>query len=212
MSVRTMTADLRAGIRAEWWTLAWMTVEAAVGIGAGVRAGSLALIAFGTDSVVELVSGAALLWRLRVQDAGGASDAVRIEAAERTAARIVGWSLVALAVYVVAQAADNLWTRATPESSPAGMGLAVAALCIMPVLISTKRRVAAAINSPALRGDAACGVVCVYMAGTLLAGLALRALFGWWWADPVAALGIVYFVVREAREALAGERACGCCD
>lgn len=82
----------------------------------------------------------------------------------------------------------------------------------MPALVRTKRRIAAAIDSPALRGDAACGVVCVYMAATLLAGLVLRAAFGWWWADPVAALGIVYFIVREGREALTAGRACGCCD
>jgi len=210
MDVRAqpVPAAIRTGICAEWLTVVWMTLEAAVGIGAGVAAGSIALVAFGLDSVIELVSGATVLWRLRLQ-ADAAAEAPGIERAERLASRTVGLGLVALAAYVVAQSAYDLWTRAAAKPSAAGVALAVAALLVMPPLARTKRRIAAAIDSPALRGDAACGTVCAYMAATLLAGLVARAAFGWWWADPVAALGIVYFIVREAREALAGD-ADGC--
>lgn len=201
---------IRAGIRIEWVTIAWMIVEAAVSVAAGLAAGSIALIAFGVDSVIELVSAGTLLWRLRLEDAGPAASE-RIERAERLASRIVGASLLALAAYVVLQSGYDLWTRSAPERSLPGIAIAAAALVVMPALVRAKARVASTIGSAALRGDAACGVVCAYMAATLLAGLVLRAAFGWWWADPVAALGIVYFIVREGREALAGARD-GCCD
>ncbi|HXX39698.1 MAG TPA: cation transporter [bacterium] len=95
------------------------------------------------------------------------------------------------------------------DASPLVIALAVAALIVMPVLVRAKRQIATAINSAALKGDAACGIVCAYMAGTLLLGLGLRAVFGWWWADPVAALGLVYFIVKDGREALTSK--CGCC-
>ncbi|HKX17708.1 MAG TPA: cation transporter [bacterium] len=201
---------VRAGIRIEWLTIGWMTVEATVSVAAGLTAGSIALIAFGVDSVIELISAATLLWRLRLEDAGPAASE-RIEQAERQASRIVGASLLALAAYVALQSGYDLWTRSAPERSLPGIVVAAAALVVMPALVRAKVRVASTIGSAALRGDAACGVVCAYMAATLLAGLVLRAAFGWWWADPVAALGIVYFIVHEGREALAGARD-GCCD
>jgi divalent metal cation (Fe/Co/Zn/Cd) transporter len=204
-------AAVRTGIRVEWLTIAWMIVEAAVSVAAGVAAGSIALIAFGTDSVIELVSAGTVLCRLRLEAAGAAS-AERVERAERQASRVVGTALLLLAAYVAVQSGYDLLTRAVPESSVWGIGIAAAALVIMPVLVRTKRRVASEINSPAIRGDAACGTVCAYMAATLLAGLALRAVFGWWWADPVAALGIVYFIVREGREALGANGTDHCCD
>jgi divalent metal cation (Fe/Co/Zn/Cd) transporter len=205
---RIHARNLRAGITVEWLTIGWMTVETVVSIGAGIVAGSVALLAFGIDSVIELVSGGVLLWRLRVEQDGAQLAAV--ERAEHLASKIVGWSLVALAVYVVGHAGYALVVHAEPDSSPLGIAVAAAALLVMPMIVRTKRRVAATINSPALEGDAACGVVCAYMAGTLLVGLGLRAIFGWWWADPVAALGLVYFIAREAREALISEHGCGC--
>jgi divalent metal cation (Fe/Co/Zn/Cd) transporter len=207
----TGVAAIRTGIRVEWLTIVWMVVEAAVSVAAGLAAGSIALIAFGADSVIELISAATLLWRLSLEAAGTVSPA-RVERAERRASRVVGTALLLLAAYVAVQSGYDLLTRAVPESSVWGIGIAAAALVIMPVLVRTKRRVAAEINSPALRGDAACGTVCAYMAATLLAGLVLRAAFGWWWADPVAALGIVYFIVREGREALAANGTDRCCD
>ena len=100
-------------------------------------------------------------------------------------------------------------SRTPTDASRLVIALAVAALIVMPVLVRAKRQIATAINSAALKGDAACGIVCAYMAGTLLLGLGLRAVFGWWWADPVAALGLVYFIVKDGREALTSK--CGCC-
>ena len=128
----------------------------------------------------------------------------RIEQAERHASRVVGWSLLLLAAYVVIQSAHDLWTRGAPESSPIGIALAAAALLIMPALIRTKLGIASAINSPALKGDAACGVVCLYMAATLLVGLVLRAWLGWWWADPVAACAVAVLAVSEGIEGVRG--------
>ncbi|HEX4841355.1 MAG TPA: cation transporter [bacterium] len=211
MNVRTTAVDIRAGIRVEWLTIVWMTFEALVSIGAGLAARSIALIGFGVDSVIELISAGILLWRLRLEPVGAVATTSRGQSAERQASRIVGWSLVLLAVYVAGRSAYNLWTHSVSESSPVGIAMAVATLFVMPWLIRTKRKVASAISSPALRGDAACGVVCVYMATTLLAGLVLQAVFGWWWADPVAALGIVYFIVREGREVLAAQSTPDCC-
>ncbi len=208
MQLRLVTRrDVRAGIAVEWLTIAWMTFEALVSVGAGIAAGSVALIAFGVDSVIELVSGSVLLWRLTVEQRGARLAAV--ELAERRASRIVGWSLFALAAYVILHAGYTLLAHAAPDASPLGIALAVAALIVMPVLVRAKRQIATAINSAALKGDAGCGIVCAYMAGTLLLGLGLRAVFGWWWADPVAALGLVYFIVKEGREALTSK--CGCC-
>lgn len=195
---------LRAGIRVEWFTLGWMLLEAIIGVGAGVGARSVALIAFGLDSVVEFVSGAVVLARLRAEGGDPALTVEQVERIERRASRVVGWSLFVLAAYVVIQAGYDLLTHAASEASPAGVALAVAALIVMPRLATFKRRLSSALGSPALRGDAAEAVVCAYMAATLLAGLGLRAVFGWWWADPVAALGIVYFIVREGREAFEG--------
>lgn len=168
-------------------------------------------MASGVDSVIELVSARVLLWRLRLEPVGPVATASPGQRAERQASRVVGWSLLLLAVYIVGRSAYDLWTHAASESSPVGIALAASALVVMPWLIRTKWKVASAINSPAPKGDAAGGVICAYMAATLLAGLVLRAVFGWWWADPVAALGIVYFIVREGREVLTAQSPPECC-
>ncbi|HLJ60225.1 MAG TPA: cation transporter [bacterium] len=202
--------QVRAGVAVEWLTIVWMVIEAAVSLSAGIAAGSIALVAFGVDSLIELVSAGVLLWRLILERRDPAVDPERVERAERTASRVVGWSLLVLAAYVVLHSVYNLWTKAIPDSSVAGVALAAAALVVMPLLVRAKLRVAASINSVALKGDAMCGVVCAYMAATLLVGLGLRAVFGWWWADPVAALGLVYFIVREGREALTAQCGCAC--
>jgi divalent metal cation (Fe/Co/Zn/Cd) transporter len=213
---RARTADirLRAGIRVEIVTIAWMVVEAAVAIGAGVLARSVLLTAFGIDSVIELVSGGVLLWRLLVEAAGTTVE--RVERAENRAAWVVGSGLSLLCVYVVVMAALAIISRTKPETSFVGIGLAIVAVIGMPVLARTKRRIATRIGSASLRGDAACSITCAYMAGTLLLGLLLNALFGWWWADSLAALALVFWLAPEAREALAAARAgrggCGCGD
>ncbi len=207
-------SQVRAGVRVEMVTVVWMVIEAVVAIGAGVLAASVLLTAFGIDSVIELVTGGALLWRLATEARGG--DLARVERAENRAAWVTGIGLVALCLYVVASVAFGLLTHSKPEGSPVGIGLSIAALVIMPILAWRKRTIAARIDSAALRGDAACSLTCAYMAGALLVGLALNAAFQWWWADSVAALGLLYWLIPEAREALEGARAgrggCSCGD
>lgn len=204
-------AGVRAGVRVEVVTVAWMLVEAAIALTAGILAGSVLLTAFGIDSILELVSGGALLWRLVTESRGGSVE--RVERAENRAAWIAGIGLALLCVYIVATAGLSLWSRTRPEGSAAGIGLAVAAVILMPVLVVKKRQIAAAIGSAALRADAACSLTCAYVAATLLVGLVLNTVFGWWWADPVAALALLYWIVPEAREALENARADrgGCC-
>jgi len=200
-------ADLRAGVQIERVTIGYMIVEAAVAIGAGVIARSVLLTAFGFDSIIELITGGILLWRLMTEARGGTLE--RVEKAENRAAWVVGVGLVLLCVYVVVTAALSLILRDKPDSSFAGIGLSVVALVLMPILARRKRVLAARIGSAALRGDAACSITCAYMAGALLVGLALNAAFGWWWADPIAALVLLYWLQGEAREAIAGARAGG---
>lgn len=210
----TRRSQVRAGIRVEVVTIGWMVVEAAVAIGAGVVARSVLLTAFGLDSLIELVSAGVLLWRLTVEATGMALE--RVQQAENRAAWVTGISLSLLCVYVVAMAVLSGISQTKPEPSVVGIGLALAAVIGMPILARTKRRIAGQLGSAALRGDAACSITCAYMAGTLLVGLLLNAAFGWWWADSLAALALVYWLVQEAREAIEGARAgrggCACGD
>jgi len=211
---RDRARAVRAGVRIEIITILWMIVEAAVAIGAGVLARSVLLTAFGIDSVIELVTGAVLLWRLTTEARGGALE--RVEQAENRAAWITGIALVLLCLYVVDSAALGLLTHNKADTSGVGIALALLAVSGMPLLAWRKRAIAARLGSAALRGDAACSITCAYMAGTLLVGLALNALVQWWWVDSVAALGLLYWLIPEAREALEGARAgrggCGCSD
>jgi len=202
---------VREAFRLEYLTLGWMTLEAAVGIGSGIAAGSLALIAFGADSMIELASAGVLVWRLNVELRQGRAFA---ESAERTAARIGGALLAALAAYVVIAAAWKLWTRTGAEFSTVGLLLSLAAIPIMAVFARRKLRLAEALSSRALRTDAVESITCGWLAFVVVAALAAefvlaRVAVPAWWVDPVASLGIVYFLVREAREALTGE---DCCD
>lgn len=209
-AVRERKSDVRAGITVEWVTIGWMFVEVAVSVGAALAAGSIALMAFGLDSGIELISAGVLVWRLGLERRG--EEGERIQHAERRAAGIVGWTLILLALYVVASAAWGLWRHAASDTTTWGIAIAVGAVVIMPILVSVKRRIAARIGSAALKADAAEGIVCTYMAAVLLVGLLLRSLLGWWWADPLAALGIVYFIVREGREAIEVSRGAGADD
>ena len=194
------TGQLRLGVRIELVTIIWMTIEASIAIVTGFATHSVSLQGFGIDSIIELISGGVLLWRLRVEQRGGTTGVV--ERAERRAAWITAISLFALAVYIVGDSAFAFLTRSRPEASWWGIGLAIAATIIMPLLWRGKLRVARRIESAALKADAMCSITCAYMAITLLVGLLLNKLFGWWWADPLAALALVYFIVKEGREAL----------
>jgi divalent metal cation (Fe/Co/Zn/Cd) transporter len=191
----------RRAIRLEYFTIVWNTLEAVVAIVAGAIAGSIALVGFGLDSVIETVAGITLLWRLRQQ---GEFESV----AESRALRIVGLTFFALALYVAYKSLTDLWLRHQPEESLAGMALAAVSLVVMPLLGRAKRRVARQLGSRALAADAMETYVCSYLSFTLLLGLGLNAWRGWWWADAVAALAMVAFMVREGLEALRGD-SCG---
>jgi len=202
--------QLRLGVGIELITLAWMTVEATIALTAGFATHSVALQGFGFDSIIELITGAVLLWRLMVEQRGASSTAV--ERAERRAAWIAAICLFVLAAYIVADSAFSLYTRSHPVASWWGIALALAAAIVMPLLWQGKLRIATRIGSAALKADAMCSITCAYMSFTLLAGLLLNAFFGFWWADPLAALVLVYFIVREGREALHEARTGETCD
>jgi divalent metal cation (Fe/Co/Zn/Cd) transporter len=197
---------VRHAFRLEGLTLGWMTVEAVVGIGAGLAAHSLSLIAFGADSVIELLSAGVLLWRLGVELRGGAHLS---EAAERRASRIGGALLFALAAYVAASALYGLSSRQGQEFSASGLVVTAAAIPVMYLLARAKLRIAERIASRALRADAVESIACGYLSLVVVAGLLAQRFFGAWWIDSVAALAIVAFLVKEAREALRGEACCG---
>jgi divalent metal cation (Fe/Co/Zn/Cd) transporter len=209
---------VRRGIWIELVTIVWMVIEASVAISVGFATRSVSLQGFGIDSIVELIAGGILLWRLLVEQRGGSVE--RIEQAERRASWVTAISLFALAAYIVGDSILTFLTRTRPESSWWGVGLAVAAAIIMPLLWQGKLRIAKRIGSAALKADAACSVTCAYMSGVLLVGLLLNRFLGWWWADPLAGLALVYFLVREGQEALHEARtgetcSCGdedCCD
>ncbi len=199
-SVSTRKTDVRQGIWIELITIVWMLVEASIAITVGFTAHSVSLQGFGIDSIVELIAGGILLWRLLVEQHGGST--ARIKLAERRASWVTAISLFALALYIVAASALTFLTRTRPEASWWGVALALAAAIIMPLLWQGKLRIAKRIGSAALKADAACSVTCAYMSLALLVGLLLNRFFGWWWADPLAALFLVYFLVQEGREAL----------
>ena len=198
----TRAADAARGRRLEYFTLGWNVIEAVVAIGAGVVAGSIALVGFGADSVIESLSGAVLLWRLQSHEAD--------EEREQRALKMVGGTFLVLAAYVAFEAARELLRRESPETSFVGIGLAVASLIIMPLLARAKRRVAVRLDSWALVADSRQTDLCAWLSAILLVGLGLNALWGWWWADPAAALVMVPIIVREGVQALRGETCDDC--
>ncbi len=204
--------QVRLGIGIEVVTIVWMVIEAAIALTTGFASRSVSLEGFGIDSIIELIAGGILLWRLLVEARAGSEE--RVERAERRASWVTALGLFALACYIVADSAWTFFMHTHPEASWWGVGLAVAAAIIMPLLWQGKLRVAKRIGSAALKADAACSVTCAYMSLALLAGLLLNRVFGWWWADPLAGLALVYFVVQEGREAWHEARTgelCSCC-
>jgi len=192
------------GLKLEYFTISYNLLEALVGIVAGVMARSIALVGFGLDSLIEVTSGAALLWRLRTD-----IDEERREHMEAVSLRIVGVCFVALAVYVTYESVTALLYREQPEESIPGIILGVISLVVMPLLAREKRKVAHGIESTAMRADATQTDFCFYLSGILVGGLLLNALFGWSWADPVAGLVMVPIIAKEGVEALRG-KACAC--
>jgi len=205
--VTTRAAAVHRGLTLEYFTVAWNALEASVALLCGAVAGSIALIAFGLDSLIEVSSGGVLLWRLRSDH-----DAAQREGVERRALKLVGISLLELAAYVAGDSILCLVQRDAPERSLPGIALAMAALIVMPVLARAKRKVALAIASPALQADSRQTDICAYLSATLLLGLLLNAALGWWWADPAAGLVMVPLIAYEGGEAVRGKTCCqrGC--
>jgi divalent metal cation (Fe/Co/Zn/Cd) transporter len=190
-----------------WLTIAWNSVEGIVGIAAGVVAGSVALVGFGVDSYVEVFAGATILWRLSKERHGAGVS----QAAEQRAVRIIAVTFLMLAIGVSVESVRKLLTAQQPDESIVGIVLAVVSLVVMPLLAKAKRQVGKRMGSRALQADAAETTLCVWLSGILLAGLSLNALFGWWWADPLAGLGIVYVAGREGLEHWQAEELDDCC-
>jgi len=182
-----------------------MTVEAVVGIGAGLTAGSLVLTAFGLDSLIELASAGVLIWRLTVELRRGERFT---EATERTASRIAGALLLALAGYVAAAALWSLWTRTGEAFSWPGLVVALIAIPSMRYLAQRKVAVAERLGSRALRADAMEAVTCGWLSFVVVISLAAQWAVGAWWIDGVASLAIVFLLVKEGREAWAGRECC----
>ena len=182
------------GKRLQYFTIFYNCLEAVVSLGAGFVAGSVSLVGFGLDSLIEVTSGGAALWRLH-----------RDERAERIALRVVGWCFVGLSIYVAFESARSLWTRAVPEHSIVGIAIAAASLVVMPLLARAKRRVAATLGSRTMAADARQTDFCTWLSAILLGGLLLNAALGWWWADPVAALLMSPIIAKEGVDALRGD-------
>ena len=194
----------RQAVRLEIVTVIWMALEAALAIGAGVVARSVVLTAFGVDSVVELLSGTVLVWRMSVE-AGGAGIA-RVDRVERRATMAAAVLLVLLCAYVVISSAGGLLLGIRPDGSVLGIVVAAVAVIGMPLLAWAKRRVNRRLQSAALRADIAETITCAYMAGVTLAGVALSMLPGAWWLQYVAALALLIWLVPETKEALEAAR------
>lgn len=195
---------VRRGQRLEYFTIVYNSMEALVALVSGFMAGSIALVGFGYDSLIEVTSGAALLYRLH-HDADTASR----NRSERITLRVVGFCFVALAAYVTWESAESLANHEAPDRSIPGILIAMASIIIMPLLARAKRQVASGIDSAAMQADARQTDFCLYLSVILLAGLALNALFDWWWADPLAGLIMVPIILREGWSALRG-KTCGC--
>ncbi len=187
-------------------TLIYNACEGLAAILTGVMAGSIALVGFGLDSVIEVVSGAAALWRLHAD-----VDVARREHAERSALRIIGACFLGLALYVGADALHALFRHEMPAATLPGTIVAALSVVVMPVLARRKRRIAIGLGSRALRADAAQTDLCVYLSAIVLIGLLLNATLGWWWADPLAALVMTPIIAREGIEGLRGNDNCNHC-
>jgi divalent metal cation (Fe/Co/Zn/Cd) transporter len=191
---------LRRGLRLEVFTIAWNVVEGLVAVGAGVAAGSIALVGFGVDSCIEVTAGATLFWRMRKEASGDHSPA-----AEEKALRIVSVTFLLLAAYVAYEAVSTLIHAERPDNSFIGLLLSVVSLLIMPILGFAKLRTGRLLGSRALIADSKETFACSYLSFTLLLGLGVHWVFGWWWADPAAALLMVPWLVKEGIEGLRGE-------
>jgi len=198
---------VRRALRLEYLTVGWNVVEGVVAIGAALAAGSVALLGFGIDSFVETASGLVLLWRFLAERSARAPE--ELGRLEHRALRLVGITLFLLAAWVAFDATRTLWERERPSPSAVGIALTAISIVAMQWLARAKRRTAALLGSRALEADAFQTTACFWLSVVTLGGIGLNAAFGWWWADPVAALGMVPLIAKEGLEAWRGEE-CGC--
>jgi len=208
--VRQRSEDVRLALRLTYITLGWMTIEGAASLLLGWASKSLLLEAFGIDSVIELFSAAVLLWRLRVE-ANGVATSEHVDQVERRAARLIGYSLYALVAYIVLNSSYGLFiAKRITDTHESVWGILIGAVAKvgMPILASYKLKVAARLNSRALRADAVESITCGYLSIVLMVGLAATRLLGWWWLDSVAALALIPFLIKEGRAAIAGDECC----
>jgi divalent metal cation (Fe/Co/Zn/Cd) transporter len=211
VEIQSLPADHRAtqirrGLYLEYTTILYNSLEGILSITFGVLAGSIALVGFGADSMIEVTSGLSLVWRLHVD-----GDIARRNHAEKVSLRIVGICFLALAAYVAVDSIASLLRSEAPEESVPGIVLACLSLVVMPLLARYKRNIAASIKSAALTADAKQTELCTYLSAILLGGLLLNSLFGWWWADPVAALVMVPIIAKEGADAVRGRTCCASC-
>jgi divalent metal cation (Fe/Co/Zn/Cd) transporter len=210
MAVSLSMDDRRALVRRGLWlnyaTIGYNALEAIVSLIAGLLAGSVALVGFGVDSVIEVTAAGAAQWRLRAD-----LDHARRERVERATLRVIGWSFLALAAYVAYDSVDALWHHERPERTVTGIVILALSVLVMPLLARAKRRVGHSLGSRALTADAAQTSLCAYLSVIALAGVALNAALGWWWADPVAALAMVPIIAKEGVESVRGESSCADC-
>ena len=200
----TRPEHVRRGRQLECFTIIYNSLEGVLSIAAGLVAGSISLVGFGLDSAIEVVSGAALLWRLHHD-----LNSSRRERVERATLRIVGWCFMALAAYIAYESGSSLIRQQAPERSIPGIIIAAISVVVMPLLARAKRRVAAGIGSGAMHADSRQTDFCTYLSAILLGGLLLNAAAGWWWADSVAGLVMVPIIAMEGIDGLQGK---ACCD
>jgi divalent metal cation (Fe/Co/Zn/Cd) transporter len=191
---------VQRGRKLEYFTVAYNSAEGLISLVAGLIAGSVSLVGFGLDSIFEVTSGAALLWRLHHD-----LNESRCETLERITLRIVGWCFVALAVYVAVDSGWTLLRQEKPERSIPGIIVAAVSVIVMPLLARGKRRVAEGIGSAAMKADSKQADFCTYLSAILLGGLLLNAVVGWWWADPVAGLVMVPIIAKEGMDGVRGK-------
>ncbi len=198
------TALIKKALLINWILIVYNVIEAVASVAFGMRAESIALVGFGLDSVIEVSSAAILVWRLSHK--GTLEEEGK---KEKKALFLVGVTFFLLAAYVGYESIMKLWQGEKPQASLAGVIIATLSILIMPSLGLVKRKIARQIGSKALEADAMETIICSYLSGVLLVGLALNWLFGLWWADPAAGLVMIYFLVKEGREAISGEDCCG---
>jgi divalent metal cation (Fe/Co/Zn/Cd) transporter len=186
-----------------WLGLGWHVIEAAVAITVGVGAGSVALIGFGADSLIEAAAGIIVIWLMAQSRSSSA-------AAERRAQQLIAATFGLLVAYIAVESLRDLVAGNHPQASWAGVGLSVVTLATMPPLARAKRRIGEQLGSPATASESRQTLLCAYLSAALLAGLLANAVLGWWWGDPIAALAIAGVAAREGRDAWRGD-ACSCC-